>query len=447
MYPLCGSAVAAPAVLAGPCVLKLRKRPSPGRRGPPSALERAVWGVGADDEDGRGGAREALRRRFAEAHLGPRLGTLAAPGTPCRVAAAFARRLLPAHLAAEDLEAADGGGEGAAAGGAVRGVLQRDCSVVSAVPGLAAGRTLCLEIKPKCGFLPAPELLHGPYAVQARVSRYALHQRLKVQQGRVARPSAYCPLDLFSRDRPRVARALRALVASPQNNLMVFADGRRALDLASGSTGAPEMAGEGEEPPVAFARLCGAFWGAGAGAADDAAAERVLDAVATILCERSDAPGRVLDLQRLDRVGPFGAARLLWNLAGRRDEGLPADAGLRAEVTAAAGLAPAVLALDRLPREAGLRLLREYLIAATAKDCALMVALGLPGDAEGGPPAAVAAEPEAGAERGALEVGGRRLLYSVTLVDLDLKPLAKVHEHAALDRRLVALHAGEATVQ
>ena len=444
MHHLCGSEAAAPAVLAGPCVLKLRKRPPPGRRGPPGALERAVWGEGADDEDGLGGAREALRRRFAEAHLGPRLGALAAPGTPCRVAAAFARRLLPAHLAAEDLEAADGGGEGADAGGAVRGLLQRDCSVVAVASGPAAGRSLCLEIKPKCGFLPAPELLHGPYAVQAGVSRYALHQRLKVRQGRVARPSAYCPLDLFSRDRPRVARALRALVASPQNNLMVFADGRRALDLAPGPTGAPEVAGEGEEPPAAFARLCGAFWGAGA--ADDAAAERVLDAVATVLCERSGALGRVLDLQRLDRVGPFGAARVLWNLAGRRGEGLPADAGLRAEVTAAAGLAPAVLALDRLPREAGLRLLREYLTAATAKDCALMVALGLP-DAEGGPPPAVAAAPEAGAERGALEVGGRRLLYSVALVDLDLKPLAKVHEHAALDRRLVALHAAEATVQ
>jgi len=53
----------------------------------------------------------------------------------------------------------------------------------------AASPAFCVEIKPKCGFVPAADL-HG-------VSRFQMHQALKVANGEVTRVSRYNPPDLF----------------------------------------------------------------------------------------------------------------------------------------------------------------------------------------------------------------------------------------------------------
>ena len=53
-----------------------------------------------------------------------------------------------------------------------------------------------------------------------------MHQALKRKRGLIDAQSEYCPLDLFSRDRPRMIAALRALLRHPQNNLKIaFAAG------------------------------------------------------------------------------------------------------------------------------------------------------------------------------------------------------------------------------
>ena len=79
---------------------------------------------------------------------------------------------------------------------------------------------ICVELKPKCGFLPASPCIRHP--IQRRVSRYQLHQRLKLAQGSISQLSGYDPLDLFSGDDERVDAALAALLAQPQNNLRLF---------------------------------------------------------------------------------------------------------------------------------------------------------------------------------------------------------------------------------
>ena len=53
-------------------------------------------------------------------------------------------------------------------------------------------------------------------------------------QGLIERESAYDPRDLFSGDPPRMAAALRALLADPQNNLRLFWRGERVPPAPGG---------------------------------------------------------------------------------------------------------------------------------------------------------------------------------------------------------------------
>ncbi|CAK0784741.1 hypothetical protein CVIRNUC_007945 [Coccomyxa viridis] len=101
---------------------------------------------------------------------------------------------------------------------------------VHATPGNEGTRvcTICVELKPKCGFLPTSACIHPKHAIKREIPRFQLHQHLKCAQGKVQRHSAYNPLDLFSGDVARMQRALRALLRDPQNNLRLFVDGVQA---------------------------------------------------------------------------------------------------------------------------------------------------------------------------------------------------------------------------
>ena len=86
--------------------------------------------------------------------------------------------------------------------------------------------TWCVEIKPKCGVLPS-----SPYItrwIKRKKSRFWLHQRLKLHQGKITRISEYEPLKLF---KGNINESFRNLVRTPQNNLRVFRDGKRIVDV------------------------------------------------------------------------------------------------------------------------------------------------------------------------------------------------------------------------
>ena len=42
--------------------------------------------------------------------------------------------------------------------------------------------TICLELKPKCGFLPTSPCIHPGHSIKLRVPRFQLHQQLKLAQ-------------------------------------------------------------------------------------------------------------------------------------------------------------------------------------------------------------------------------------------------------------------------
>ena len=85
--------------------------------------------------------------------------------------------------------------------------------------------TFCVEIKPKCGYLPISPFVAVERGIKHDVCYYCMHQRLKVKEVKYSRESSYCPVDLFSGDVDRVVFALQSLVQDPQNNLRVFKDG------------------------------------------------------------------------------------------------------------------------------------------------------------------------------------------------------------------------------
>ncbi|VFV45590.1 inositol-pentakisphosphate 2-kinase [Lynx pardinus] len=82
---------------------------------------------------------------------------------------------------------------------------------------------LCVEIKPKCGFIPfSGDVTHE---VKHKVCRYCMHQHLKVATGKWKQISKYCPLDLYSGNKQRMHFALKSLLQEAQNNLKIFKNG------------------------------------------------------------------------------------------------------------------------------------------------------------------------------------------------------------------------------
>ena len=78
--------------------------------------------------------------------------------------------------------------------------------------------TICIELKPKWGFLPS----HSSSPEKLSICRFCMHQYTKLVKGEVREHSHFCPLDLFSCEERRVARAVEELFRTPQNNLRIF---------------------------------------------------------------------------------------------------------------------------------------------------------------------------------------------------------------------------------
>ncbi|TDH13624.1 hypothetical protein EPR50_G00035160 [Perca flavescens] len=98
---------------------------------------------------------------------------------------------------------------------------------------------LCIEIKPKCGFLPSSK--HVSKDIKTKVCRFCMHQHYKVASGKWKRRSLYCPLDLFSGNRQRMHFAIRHLIEEPQNNLKIFKGGQCIYSSKEGSDDAMDL--------------------------------------------------------------------------------------------------------------------------------------------------------------------------------------------------------------
>lgn len=161
---------------------------------------------------------------------------------------------------------------------------------------------------------------------------------------------------------------------------------------------------------------------------------------------------RLLEAQQQCAYDIEGVYRLYCKLTGtapdRHGEGDAEEEAAAAE----GGDAPHEEAIERLlalPEGEAHALLRGYAVAATAKDCALMITLGrLAATAPPAPgPAAVNPALPPGLLLAADPGTGERYVYRLAIVDLDMKRLAKLPEHHARDAAIVAAAKAEAARQ
>jgi inositol-pentakisphosphate 2-kinase len=309
----------------------------------------------------------------------------------------------------------------------------------------AAEDWFSVEIKPKCGFaLPGDP---------KGTSRFAMHQALRVRRGEVRRASAYDPLDLFAgcdeetgeetNPRTRAAseseserkkksrRALSALADAPRNNLRVARRGRRWPESDSNE----DSDTRGHESLDAFVqetdrnldvdvRLGGAA--------------RLLDLVDDAL-RQSGVLAFVLRAQRRDAVGAETAARLWRRLSAHELESREEPPATREEPPATRSTKSNEIETSSFHGDAEAvektrRTLRDFVIAAVAKDCSVLVAMrgARDDDAFSDDDDGTFALASTAAE------GGTSVRYRcrVSVVDVDLKPIANMPKWLATHREI-----------
>ncbi|KAM5531738.1 hypothetical protein V8D89_014587 [Ganoderma adspersum] len=285
---------------------------------------------------------------------------------------------------------------------------------------LVGGSGWAVEIKPKWGFISPPAYLsEETREIKTRTCRFCMHAHLKSAQGEGV-ALGYCPLDLFSRNKQRVTRALRTLwdawIASGAavNNFRVFVEGQKLAPTADAISLAPLAAqlfsiGSPEDPPVQTQTL-----------------EEIRDTfISALLPLLLDTPvlHMLSTLQRtldaLDVEGLFALwARLRPEHASKLGKGEP-EPGI-GDWTCFVDTYLARYASDRHRDTASLeetehelryRLL-AYLLSASFKDCSLILRM----------------RPEQAA--------------TITVIDLDVKGIDRLAKWAKLDREIVDAYRG-----
>ncbi|EOY14827.1 Inositol-pentakisphosphate 2-kinase 1, putative isoform 2 [Theobroma cacao] len=212
---------------------------------------------------------------------------------------------------------------------------------------LKGGPCVTVEIKPKCGFLPISRFIAEENALKRIITRFRMHQALKLHKQEISEYSEYNPLDLFSGSRDRICKAIKALYATPQNNFRVFLNGSRVFGGSGGGTD---------------------------------------NTTVLVVC-------RELSNDKLSHQ---------------------------------------YTSLHSIPLDESLKIVKDYLMAATAKDCSLMISFRPKEDGE----------LQSGSSKNSVYLGSTNQVfeYKVYFIDLDLKPLKKMEYYYKLDKKIVSCY-------
>ncbi|XP_042431689.1 inositol-pentakisphosphate 2-kinase IPK1-like [Zingiber officinale] len=284
-------------------------------------------------------------------------------------------------------------------------LLISDHSIISGAP--KSDFCFAVEIKPKCGFLPSSEYIAEANSIKKHVTRFKMHQFLKLHQGEVSQVSGYDPLDLFSGTRDRMLLAITALFTSPQNNFRIFMNGSLIYGGLGG--GADNNSVLSPKTENAIADLI---------AASGLQLVSLLELTAEILL-RSEILHRLLATQKMDILDIEGAIHLYYNIISQ-----PCSV---CKNLSKAEVLHKYSSLHSLPLEKSLKIVGDYLIAATAKDCSLMISFRPSEDGHS------ASNHDTVFSKSI----NQSYDYKAYYIDLDLKPLKKMIYYYQLDQKIV----------
>ncbi|XP_057965131.1 inositol-pentakisphosphate 2-kinase-like [Malania oleifera] len=279
--------------------------------------------------------------------------------------------------------------------------------------------SISIEIKPKCGFLPFSRFIAEGNDIKRSVSRFRMHQLLKLHHKEISQISEYDPLDLFSGSKDRIYKAIMALFTTPQNNLRVFLNGSLAFGgLGGGSDSTYFVNSEALESALMHAIR----------AEDGLRTMRFIELVAETVF-KSKVLDLLLKVQKLDNFDIEGAIHAYYDVVSQpcmicRDMGEDNLLGKYA-------------ALHSISLDESLQIVRDYLIAATAKDCSLMISFTSSEDGIRGSPY----------NDVYLESTNQNFHYKANFIDLDMKPLKKMELYYELDQKIVNYYVQMAKIE
>ncbi|XP_024030275.1 inositol-pentakisphosphate 2-kinase isoform X2 [Morus notabilis] len=271
---------------------------------------------------------------------------------------------------------------------------------------------ICVEIKPKCGFLPISEFIGEGNAIKRSVPRYRMHQSLKLHEGEISAFSDYDPLDLFSGSKDKIHKAIKDLFSSPQNNFRVFLDG----SLIFGALGATADSTNFVIQEAFEVALKGVIWG------DQGLRTKAFLQLLSETIYTSGVMDRLLKVQELDDIDIEGAIHAYYNIIS---EPCMVCRDLEEEK-----VAHRYSSLHSISLDESLKIVKNFLIAATAKDCSLMMSFRLRKEGIS----------ESSYNSVSLKSTNQTFDYKVCFIDLDLKPLGKMKEYYEKDKKIVSCY-------
>ncbi|XP_068940539.1 inositol-pentakisphosphate 2-kinase isoform X1 [Petaurus breviceps papuanus] len=330
---------------------------------------------------------------------------------------------------------------------------------------------LCVEIKPKCGFIPFSR--HVTQEMKHKVCRYCMHQHLKVATGKWKQISKYCPLDLFSGNKQRMHFALKSLLQEAQNNLKIFKNG----ELIYGCRDQRDSAADWNELAGHLKPFFYPSNGLVSGPHCTRTVIKELIHVITLTLLSSTDKCRAGDLKVVPALqgrscceaSPFSKELLRNGKSHAEASGLPRGCLLYKTLQAQMldlldieGLYPLYRRVERhlqeFPEERdllqidgpyneafyqklrdlsteddgtlayALTKVQQYRVAMTAKDCSIMIALS------------PCLQDECSDQRPVIPSSRARFTFSVSVLDLDLKPYESIPHQHRLDGKIVSYY-------
>lgn len=289
-------------------------------------------------------------------------------------------------------------------------LLLSDHSVFPSAHGNFRGDScITVEIKPKCGFLPHSRFISKENAVKKSVSRFRMHQLLKLHKKETSEISEYDPLDMFSGSKDRVHKAIKALFNTPQNNFRVFLNGVLVFGgLGGGTESTNRITGEAFEDVLRCVIQ-----------ADDGLCTTNFLHLVTEVLFTSGLLDQLLKVQKLDVFDIEGAIHAYYDIISQSC----IVCGNLGEDT----LSGKYKDLHLMPLDESLKVVKDYLIAATAKDLSMMISFR--------PREFV--DDESLYSGVFLESTNQNFDYKASFIDLDMKPLKKMEYYYELDQKIV----------